>query len=904
MLFNNLKIRNKCVRYSCSLLLKTFVLLHLVCFAPCFVQAQQTDTLSVLSAEITPKSEIPELQDSLFQIKQDSAKAAFKDSLRKSSDLKSRVKYHARDSIIFDITGKHLYLYGEVSLEYEDITLKAEKVKIDWTTTTMYAEGIQDTTGQYIGQPQFDEGGQIYNAEAITFNFNTRKGRILGGRTQQDENFVIGDTIKRNPDNSYFIRSGKITTCNAADPHFYIYSNKMKIIPNDKVITGRVNMFVEKVPVPLVLPFGFFPNKKGKKSGILMPSYGNDGTRGYFLRDGGYYIGMSEYADLTLRGDIFSYGSWRLNAASKYNWKYHFNGGLDVRYAVSNTGDRTNLDFKESEDFFVVWKHEQKLGNTARLSSDVNAGTSTYLGLNSMNVQDITTSQLMSNVSYSKTFANTPWSLNAKLGHQQNTQTKIVSLELPSIGLNRGRTFPFKRKTGGGKERWYEKIGYAYSSQAVNRITAPDSVIFKPQAKSMYENGIKHSIPVSMNFKALKYMNITPSLNYNEYWYFKHKMNRWQNGFFSKDSAQNDIWNPGRVVNDTLNQLLTGRDFSASVTATTRIYGMFKLPGSRSRIVRHTLTPNIGYSYRPDFASEKWGYYYKVQSDSANTESQYLTKSKFEGTVFGGPGAGEQQLINFGMINLFELKYKSFQKGQDTLLTKPETKKLTLIDNLGINGNYNLAADSFNLSTISFSVRTILLNNLLNINLNGIMDPYYQNAVGKRENVFRWAEDKKPGYITTSNLAISTSFRSKKEKARPKEKNPDPDVLAEINRNRELYADFNIPWSLNLSYNLLYSKPNKTLKSTLNQSVQVSGDLNLTEKWKIRLTTGYDFVAKDMTLTEVNIIRDLHCWEASFNWIPFGTRKYFMLTINAKSSTLQDLKLTKQSPPNYRNLLN
>lgn len=857
-----------------------------------YAQTPQDDLIFKDSIGISPA---PMRSDSVAY--RDSVKAARLDSLKKTADLKSKVQYKAKDSIAFDIQNRFLYLYGDVLLEYEDITLKAEKIWIDWGTTTMFAEGIQDSTGKWVGQPVFEEGDQTYNAEALAFNFNTRKGRILGGRTQQDDNFVLGDSIKRNPDNSYFIRSGKITTCNLEDPHFYIYSDKMKVIPNDKIITGRVNMVVEKVPVPLVLPFGFFPNKKGKKSGILMPSYGNDATRGFFLRDGGYYLGLNDYVDLSLRGDIFSYGSYRVNATSRYNWNYHFNGSLDVKYAMNNSGEKTDLNYSESRDFFVVWRHDQKIGNTSRLSSDVNLGSSNFLKLNSLNTNDIVTNQLMSNVAWSKTFANTPWSMNARLGHQQNTNTKAISLEMPSIGINRGRTFPFKRKSGGGKERFYEKIGYSYSAQALNRINTFDSLLFKPGFEKGFQNGIRHTIPVSMNLKALKYVTVSPGLNFNEYWYLSEVRDRWQDGFVDTG----EVYRPGRVVKDTINQFLSGRDFSASVTASTRIYGMFPFPSKRQRIIRHTFTPNVGYTFKPDFSKEGWGYFYKVQQDSIGT---MRTVSRFADRINGGPSAGEQQQLSFGFLNLLEMKYWSQKKGQDTLVSKPESKKLTLLDNFGMQGNYNFAADSLNLSPLNFSARTVLLNNLLNVNLTAVMDPYQQDASGRKINQLRWEKDRKPGYITTSNLAISTSFRSKKEKARVKPKNLDPALLAEIERNRELYADFNIPWSLNLSYNLLYNRQNINQNSTLNQSVQIGGDLNLTEKWKIRVTTGYDFVAKDVTLTQFNIMRDLHCWEAAFSWTPFGTRKFYMLTINAKSSTLQDLKLTKQSPPNFRNLLN
>ena len=895
---DEIKFRKKWNVVASRKLLTNFVCVILFGLLPLFLWAQAPQPPVI--QDTIPQDSLLRISvlapDSTQQILADSLKQAFRDSMQRSAELKSRVNYHARDSIIFDLDGKLLQLYGEVSLDYEDIKLTADRVTIDWGTNTLYAEGTPDTSGQIIGQPQFDEGGQKYLTEKIVFNFNTRKGRITGGRTQQDENFVIGDTIKRNPDNSYYIQSGKITTCDLEHPHFYIYSNRMKVIPNDKVVMGRVNLIVEDVPTPLILPFGFFPNKKGKKSGILMPAYGVDATRGYFLREGGYYQSFGDYVDAALRGDIYSYGSYRLNLASRYALRYKFTGGIDLSFANNNNGDKNNAEYTEQRDFFIKWRHDQTLGKSARINGDVNLGSSTYLSLNSNNIQDIVNNTLLSNISYNKTFGNSPWNLSSRISYQQNTSQKTVTLDLPSIGINRGRTFPFKRKLSGSKEYWYEKIGYSYSFQFQNRINTYDSILFTPAGNKLFQNGIQHSIPVSMNFKALKYITFSPSFNYTEQWYNQEIRNQ----------SRRDTLGNFKLMPDTIPGLVAIRQFTAGISAATRVYGMIPFHSYRQRIIRHTLTPSIGYNYRPDFSELKWNNYYAVY-DSLTKENKRFSRG--DGQIFGGAPRGTLQSINFSIINLLEMRYNSIKRNQDTLQESPIVKKITILDNLGINGFYNFAADSLKLSPINFSARTVLLKELLNVNLTAVMDPYTQDTAGVRINKYRFESGKvndknKIGYINASNLAISTSFRSKKEnKPMVRKESMDSVVYAEIQKHKEQYIDFNIPWSFNLTYNLLYTKPKITEKATINQSVAVSGDLNLTEKWKIRISSGYDFVSKDLIPTNISVLRDLHCWEASFTSIPFGLRKYFMLTIQAKSSMLQDLKLTKQRPPNFQNLL-
>ena len=794
-----------------------------------------------------------------------------RDSVFAEREFESEINYSADDSIVGNLGEESILLYGNAKVTYEDVILKAGVIRIDYGTGTMMAYGSGDSLNPTKGQPVFEEGGETYYAEKIMYNYKTKKGKIVYGRTAQNGDVIIGDSIKRNPDESFYIRKGKFTTCDHTPPHFYIESSKMKVIPQDRVVSGPLKMVIEGISLPIILPFGFFPNQPGKKSGILIPAYGEDAQRGFFLREGGYYWAVNDFMDLIFQGDIFSKGSYRVSVASNYKVRYKFDGRIDLQYALQKKGEKYDSDYSESRDFFIRWNHNQQVSRGGRFTASVNAGSSNFLNYNSYNTQDILTNTLLSNISFTKSIPNSGWSYAIKLGHNQNLSTHAIALELPTVSVNKARAYPFKKENQTGAERWYEKIGYSYSLNGVNRINTIDSVLFSPASPDKFQNGIKHAIPVSTNLKALKYLTISPALDYAEFWYFQTLEKTWQEN---------------QVVSDTIPGFATARTFGMGATMTTKIYGLLQFKSARQRAFRHTITPELNYSYRPDFSEPSWGYYRKVQSDTLGTESLY---SRFATGVLGGPGAGTSQTLSFRLYNLLEMKALGKIKS-DT--AKPTFVKSTLLDNLGFNSSYNFAADSFKLAPFQLSARTVLINNLLNINLTGVLNPYILNQEsGIRNDIYEINETGKLGTFTQAGIAISTSLKSRK-KEQTKTETIDPSVLREIDKIRMSYVDFSLPWNVNLSYNLDYTKPQNI--ESIRQSIQATGDLNVTSKWKVGMSTGYDFTNKQMTFTNITVYRDLHCWEMSFSWIPFGPRQSYNLAINVKSQTLRDLRLTKR----------
>ncbi|MCS7073147.1 MAG: putative LPS assembly protein LptD, partial [Bacteroidia bacterium] len=595
------------------------------------------------------------------------------DSLKKESPLQSNIKYDAKDSIVFDVENRKLYLYGEANLSYENMSLTAAKIWIDWKQNLVYAQGIPDSNGKMVQTPVFKEGGDVYYTEKMTYNFQTKKGKIWYAKTNQNGDIVAAEQIRRNPDNTYFLRDGFFTTCNADEPHFCIKSKKMKVIPGDKVISGPLFMVIEGVPIPIVLPFGFFPNRPGRRSGILLPTYGELPTRGFFFQNMGFYLGISDYWDLTLRGDIYTKGGYRLEAATNYNKKYRFSGNLRASYSVQTNNERTDPDYFSRQDFFVSWQHQQSITPNMRISSNVNAGSSSFLRNNSYNANDFLTNTLRSTVTFSWTIPRSNWSIAGGATADQNLTAKTTSLQLPNLSFNRARTNPFRRRELVGKERWYEKIGYSYSSQLQNSINAPDSILFKPESAKLWQSGFVHNLGLSTNLKFLKYITISPSVTYNEYWFLKSVEKEYQRlvkstdtGFVYKDT----------VITNELQGFASARDIAFSVNANTTLYGILQLKSKRQWAIRHTMRPTIGYNVRPDYTADLFGFYKSVKLDSFGNEQIY---SRLEQTY--APRPQKAQAIQFSLSNLLEMKFLSRSSLQSDT-AKKEYKKITLLDNV------------------------------------------------------------------------------------------------------------------------------------------------------------------------------------------------------------------------------
>ncbi|MDB4286180.1 putative LPS assembly protein LptD [bacterium] len=837
-----------------------------------------------------------------------------RDSLQKvfqeKTDFKSKVIYTAEDSSVLDVPNDILYLYGNATVNFESISLTAERIWIEFNSQTVHADGFQDSLGNWEGTPEFKEGDQMYLAKSIRYNFKTEKGMVTGGRTTQGENILLSDKVKKQPDQSYHLKGGKYTTCNHEDPHYYIKLSKAKILPNKQVISGPLNLVIEDFPIPIYIPFGFIPNTPEKKrNGIKLPQYG-ESERGFFLRNLGYYRGLGPYFDLLVDGDIFTKGGWRLGARTRYNKKYKYNGSLSMDYGVTRFGEKTNEftdpNYQKTTGFSINWRHTQPINPTTRFNASVNISTRSFLKEISFNPEDVFTNTLASSINFSKSFA--PFNLSVNMGHRQESGNNTLNLNLPTLTLNMARQQPFKNVRGKGLD-WLRQIGFTYNAQATNTYNSvPDSllldVIFNPtedlviidpdditdttivNASTYSRNGIQQRSSLSTNLKLANYINIVPSFNFRERWYFESMKRVWN----SAEDKTEDITVPGFVA---------AHEYDFSVSANTTLYGLYGLKNSKKKIVvRQQIIPSIGYSINPDFSDPKYGYYREVQT---NREGDTELYNRLQGATYGSPSPNESQSMTFGLNNVFEMKYLKKQdpdKEYDPD-AEEEFERIRILDGLGINGSYNFAADSLRLSNFSISARTSLFKRKLNITSNATLDPYAltfkdeDDDAGSRFNTLEWIENRRVGRITNARISMSTNFRSKQTKAKTKSNEFDDEELSMIQDNFYEYVDFDIPWSVRLSYNLQYSKPNARA-ATLTNVVRATGDLNLTEKWKIGYSTGYDFTRKEVTQTRFTVYRDLHCWELAFDVVPFGSLQSYTLTINVRSSTLRDLRVQKR----------
>lgn len=799
------------------------------------------------------------------QVEQDST------SLQQSF-LPSKVTYVATDSSIINLQEQTVLLYHQAQVNYEDIELKAEHIILNWENNTVFAIGLPDSTGNIVGTPIFSEGGKTYRCESILYNFNTKKGKIKEMKTQDGEGYIHGSQLKKNEDNSMYIKGSKYTTCSDDHPHFYIGAKKLKVIPGDKIVSGPANLVISDIPTPLFVPFGFFPMQNKQSSGFIMPTYGYSPTRGYNFRNGGWYFAINDYMDLALRGDIYTLGSWLIKSQSTYKKKYAYSGNFSLSYSKNLSGDRGFSNFKDQRDFFVKWTHiqDKKAHPNRSFTAKVNAGSSTFNQLNSFQSNDYLQNTLTSNVSYNYSWPGKPYNFSANLRHSQNTLKNSVSLSLPDIAFNINSITPFERKAASGRQKWYEKIRLSYDTYAKNQIETTDSLLFRTETLDNMKYGIQHRIPINSSFKIFKYFNLNPSLNYTERWYFNRIEKSW-----NEDSMY--------VEKDTINGMRAVRDFNTNLSLNTKIYGLYQFKSKKIKAIRHVFTPSITFSYRPDFSEDKWGYYDWTVIDTMGTEQRY---SYYDEGIYKTAPSGKSGLISLNIDNNVEIKVRSLN---DTIV---EYKKIALFKNLNFRSNYNLALDSFNLAPITFRARTELLPKL-NINFDGRIDPYKLNEDGYRINKYAWKDDFSIGRMTYFNVALDWRLNSSENnRTTEKPQNASNQEWEMIQNNPGQYVDFNIPWNISLAYKYTYNKPG--LEKTIKQTFNFNGNVRLTEKWKIGFRSGYDFDAKEMSYTSLDFYRDLHCWEMRFEWVPFGYRQSFNLSINVKSAILQDLKLNKR----------
>lgn len=806
----------------------------------------------------------------------------------KSEMLDSKVVARAIDSVIVSIVDSKIYYHGEAVIQYKDIEIKADLIVMAMDSSEITAIGVADTNGVVQGKPVFNLGPEEFEADQLRYNFETSKGIVTGIVTEQEGGFVQGGRTKIVNDSTSNMINGRYTTCDADHPHFYLQMTKGKVLPN-KIITGPAYLVVEDIPLPVAIPFGFFPKTKTYSSGILLPTYGEETERGIYLRDMGYYWAASDYFDLTLRGDIYSRGSMGIKLSSNYKVKYKFNGSFSVKLYKNVYGEKGVTEgsdmYRTSNDFSVTWSHSQdsKANPTQSFSASVNLSTSSYDENNSNSASSYLTNTKSSSISYSKSWNSSPFSLSAALRHSQNSLDTTISLTLPQLSLSMSSIYPFKSSKRVGPERWSDKINLSYSMDMQNSISTHEDELMNSSFATDWKNGMKHKISTSTSFKLLDYISLSPSLSYNERWYLKK--------IYQDYDPEID-----EVVSDTATVFTRSYDYSVSASLSTKIYGMFEMKNKdwRVKAIRHVITPSLSVSYRPDFGQTQYGMY-GTYVDGDGEEVRY---AYHEGSVYGTASEGRVGSIGFSLGNNLEMKVAKFET--DSVSEDEDAfDKIAIFEQLNFSTSYNLAADSLNLSDITMSGRSTIRD--ISLNYSATFDPYSYDDSGNKINEFLASTGNGLAFMKNARLSFGMNFSSDKGK-KEEEENKTPEEIEEENVKKQRlpgdvsdYVDFDMPWSFSFDYSFTYSKSNPTAEPTLSQVLDLSGDFSLTDKWKVGFSSGYDFEDKEVSYTQFSIDRDLHCWQMSFSMVPFGYRQSYSFTIRARSSLLQDLKLSKRA---------
>ena len=830
--------------------------------------------------------------------------------------FQTQVVRSAVDSVVQDMKSKVIHYYGDAVVKYEDITLEASYLEFDLNTNVVTAKGLPDSLGKLQGTPKFTQGETKFDAQEMSYNFQTKKGIIHKVWTEESGGYIHGDKIKRMEDNTINIQSGGFTTCNHKDhPHFQFRFNKAKVIPDDMIVTGPVYLTIQDVPLPIGLPFAMFPNTKGQKSGIIVPTYGESANRGFYLENGGYYWALNEHYDLQLLGDIYTRGSWALKPTFRYNQRYKHNGSLALGFAVNKIGDEGAADYNKSTDFKIKWTHKQDTKAHPRhsFSADVNIISSNFNKYNATTSNEYLSNTFKSSIAYQTNFGGKVY-LTLNASHSQNTITKQVTVSLPEMTLTVNRFYPFqklKTKTTGWKalNKQISNLNLSYSMNAKNYVSGIDTLLFPTgwydnlggwfnNLQGYTQNGVKHSVPVNLPIKLFKHFTWTNSATFNDYMYFSHIEKHWSEA----DSL---------MKTDTLRGFYNLIDFNLSSNITTKLYGMVRFSRGPIRAVRHVFTPTIGITYRPDFSDPKW----HVYNSYVDAYGQTQIYNMFTNALYGTPSQNRSGLLTYNFSNTLDMKIPS---KSDTITGM---KNVTLLEALSFSGNYDLTKDSLNFSYMSVSARTTLFKKL-KVTYSSVWDPYTVDSLGNRINHFELLENHRLFHKNNSawNFSLSWSFNQndlkkwKGDSGEVKGEDFGSEItnraagsefvtegeLDDILGNPKAYIDWTTPWSMTLSYNLRHTT-NVTYANYMgiktNQVVQtltVNGDVSFSPKWKVGFSTGWDFTNHGLSYTSLNIYRDLHCWEMRFNWIPIGNYKSWNFTINVKAQALQDLKLTKK----------
>lgn len=863
------------------------------------------DALRLNVKPIVDDKEIDASQTDITEVSEVENDSIKNDSIKpKKSLLEGIVKRKAKDYEKLDQKKKQLTLYNEAELYYTDIELKSGIIVLDYEKNEVYAGRLKDSLGNYIQYPVFKQGSNVIEPDSIRFNFKTKKALVWNSRTKQGDLNIKAEVSKRENDSVYFLKNARITTSkNIDDPEYYFLVRKVKFVPKKKVVAGLTNMVIADVPTPLGLPFAYFPMTEESTSGFIIPTPGQSNQQGYFLQNGGYYFALSDYYDLALLGDYYTNGSYGLRAESSYAKRYKFNGRVNFRFENNIRGERGFPDYVKSRQYNVQWSHNQdaKASANSRFSASVNLGSSQYFrqSVNLANVGSGLNNNMSSSISYQKTFPTEPqvnFSLSAT--HNQNTNTELINMSLPTLQASVSRIFPFAPKDG-IKKGFIKNINFQYNLRGENRITTADSLFFKPQMFRDAKTGFQHSIPISTNFKIFKYFSVSTSANYNEVWTLNTV-----NKYF--DTTEN------KVVTEEENKFDAFRTYNFSAGIGTTIYGTFEFGEDKKiQAIRHVMRPNVSYSYTPSF--EQYYDTYAIDA-TGNTMQEY---TRFENSIFGSPGNRYAQNIGFSLSNTFEAKVRDDESKTD------EPKKVMLLNNLNFSSSYNLAADSLAIAPLRMSGGTQLFKQKMNINFAATLDPYAIDNSGRRIDVFNIDNGGSLFRMTSANMTINYAFSSNdfsKEKSKQNEQtaqnggrtddlfgtstdlsdnrqslfNKDKDE--DNSENNSEWYHTKLPWDFRLAYSVTYSNSNRQDEIS-SHSLMGSGNIELAPRWKVGFSSGYDFKQKGVTFTQLRFERDLESWRMSFNWVPYGPNNYWGFFIGISSSVLSDIKWEKRKLP-------
>ncbi|WP_233897763.1 putative LPS assembly protein LptD [Tenacibaculum piscium] len=889
----------------------TYILLAFCLFYYQISVAQDLGTTSIEAKKPKKKTVLNISKDSLKEPSKDYLKDSLislnKQDKEKKEVIQGIITHNAEDYTLQNAKNKTVTLYNKAQITYTNIDLKAGIIVLDYKNNTVYAKGIKDSLG-YHQRPVFKQDGQESEQDSILFNFKTKKALVYGVKTVQSGIITYAEKTKRVNDSTIYMRKLRFTTSKKKRPDYYIQTNKAKLVPGKKIIVGSSNLVLADVPTPLFLPFAYFPLTDKRTSGFIIPSWGDSNSQGFFLQNGGYYLALSDYFDLTVLGDLYTNGSWGFRTESNYYKRYNFSGNFSLQFQNNIQGIKGLSNYNKSSSFNIRWSHNRdtKSSPNSSFSASVDLGSSTFFleSLNQANNSRAIDNSLNSSISYSKNFVGTPFNMNITLKHGQNTNTEEITMTLPALQLNMRPVYPFAGKEG-AKNNAIQKMGLNYSMQGQYLINTTDDEFFTAKMFNTAKKGIQHNLSTSTNLKAFKHFTVSPSASYRDVWYFDKIHKRYDPTKVNADK------NLGAVVNDTIGGFNRFHTYNFGVSLSTNIYGTFNFKKGRLKAIRHTIRPSISYGYTPNFAKN-----HDLQVQQSSDPTDLRTYSPFEGGIYGVPGSGVSNAIGIAVNNVLEAKVAPKDPNSDE-----EDQKITLLNNLNFSTSYDITKDSIRWSDVTVSAGTRLFKDKLALNANMLLDPYQLDKKGEKIDKFNDKLFRIKTVGITANYSLSSEdFKKDKESLKNnknKRKNngngaqDTPDLFGRNNKNANDFSNtpenetevketllyrHKIPWTLNLTYTLNYSNDGFTSDITRN-ILMFSGNVELSPKWGVGFNSGYDIKNTGFSYTNLNFSRDLDSWRLNFGWTPFGQRTSYNFFIGVKSSVLSDLKWDKNKPP-------